>query len=47
MGQNVSGKVSQVAAKAGARVEKVSERAAALEKQSQEDLSSVRSAFQG
>lgn len=46
VGQNVSGKVSQVAAKAGARVEKVGERAAALEKQSQEDLSNVRSAFQ-
>ena len=47
VGQNVSGKVSQVAAKAGAKVEKVGERAAALEKQAQEDLSSVRSAFQG
>ncbi len=47
VGQNVSGKVSQVAAKAGARVEKVGERAAALEKQAQEDLSDARSAFQG
>lgn len=47
VGQNVSGKVSQVAAKAGARVEKVGERAAALEKQSLEDLSNARSAFQG
>lgn len=46
VGQNVSGKVSQVAAKAGSRVEKVGERAAALEKQAQEDLSGVRSAFQ-
>lgn len=45
VGKNVSGKVSQVAAKAGSKVERVGERAMALEKQAQEDLSGVRSAF--
>ena len=45
VGENVSGKVSQISAKAGARVEKMGERAAALEKQAQADLSNVRSAF--
>jgi len=47
VGQGVSGKVSQVAAKATSKVEKFGERAAALEKQAQEDLSDARSAFQG
>jgi hypothetical protein len=47
VGKNVSGKVSQVAVRAGSKVEKVGERAAALEKQAMEDLSGVRSAFQG
>jgi BMFP domain-containing protein YqiC len=47
VGQNVSGKVSQVAAKATSKVEKVGERAKELERQAQEDLSNARSAFQG
>jgi 16S rRNA C1402 N4-methylase RsmH len=47
VGQNVSGKVSQISGKAQARVEKVGERAKELEKQAQADLSNARSAFQG
>ena len=45
VGQNVSGKVSQVSGKAQAKVEKLGERAKALENMAQEDLSNVRSAF--
>ena len=47
VGQNVSGKVAQVAGKAQAQVEKVGERAKVLEAQAQQDLGDVRSAFQG
>jgi hypothetical protein len=45
VGQNVSGKVAQVSGRAQAQVEKVGERAKALETMAQEDLSNVRSAF--
>lgn len=45
VGQNVSGKVSQVAGRATSQVEKVGERAKELERQAQADLSNVRSAF--
>jgi len=45
VGQNVSGKVAQVSGRAQAQVEKVGERAKALESMAQEDLSNVRSAF--
>lgn len=45
VGQNVSGKVSQVAGRASSQVEKVGERARELEKQAQADLSTVRGAF--
>jgi hypothetical protein len=47
VGQNVSGKVSQVAGRAQAQVEKVGERAKVLEAQAQQDLGDVRSAFHG
>jgi len=45
VGQNVSGKVAQASSSAQARVEKIGERAKALETMAQEDLSDVRSAF--
>lgn len=45
-GQTASGKVSAFAGKAGAKVERVGERAKALEAQAQEDIGNVRSAFQ-
>lgn len=45
VGQNVSGKVAQVSGRAQAQVEKVGERAKALETMAQEDLSNARSAF--
>lgn len=45
VGQNVSGKVAQVSGRAQAQVEKVGERAKALETMAQEDLGNVRSAF--
>ena len=47
VGQNVSGKVAQVAGRAQAQVEKVGERAKVLEAQAQQDLGDVRSAFHG
>lgn len=46
VGQTASGKVSAFAGKAGAKVERVGERAKALEAQAQEDIGNVRSAFQ-
>jgi hypothetical protein len=45
-GQMVSTKVAGVAGKAGAKVERVGERAKALEAQTQDDIRGVRAAFQ-